>query len=240
GIRHILEVYHRPLLACTVKNIKACKQALLGGIDIVFCPDTPGIVEQAVITTPITGKHTLILPDITNSSGAMLERAQTLSRKGAIGFSTSIAGGLDGIISLRTYRHSVLSAHNTLPNMSTQVSIMLSALAGADIVNATQKNDLKPVAEILPPQKMPFVRVNVKCTKNIPELITKWGNNIILELTNLEHPEVSQQRLESHSAKHFGGIINEVRAARQAIEATMHRIPLKEYAQAHEELMQAL
>gem|GEM_PF-6545558 len=221
GIRQILEVYHRPLLACQVQTAESCRHALLGGAEVVFCSDVKEIVQQASITEHITNKHALILPEITASSGAMLERAQTLSQHGAIGFSTSVAGGLDGVLSLRTYSHSVISAQGILPDMSEQVSVMLSALAGADIVQASEKNDLKPLAELLSPKKMPFVRVRVKHLKDIPELVKQLGNNILLELTSLEHPEG-------------------IRAARQAIEATMHEIPLKKYAELHEELMQAL
>ncbi len=266
GLRSVTKIAHRPLLACTVQAhkklsalVQECEALWRGGIDLV-CEPLHGLPQQFVTRIKAvmqardkvereTGQKKLYVPSIGAETGVMLTRADSALAHGCEAVLVDLASvGWSALHTLRATRkiiiYGVLGSHAFLhEHVSPRVLASFARLAGVDALhmNASlrtlqdveheledKKADYHHVLE----QDWKFVRtvmesIPIHSFDQIHSRVQKLGANSILQLNTIPH---------THPVNVFQGAI----AARQALTAALHNIPLGVYAEQHEELKRTL
>jgi ribulose-bisphosphate carboxylase large chain len=268
GIRKIMKIKQRPLVGTIIKpklglrtedHAKVAFEAWIGGCDIVkddenltsqyFNPFEKRIRETLKMRNRAekeTGEKKIYMPNITAETNEMIKRARFVKKQGGeyimIDIITCGFSSLQTICDEEMIVHAHRAMHaaitrNQKHGISMKTIAKLSRLAGVDqlhigtMIGKMEGTDTKDVREACI-EKIPLKPVFPVCSgglnpKHVPELVKMLGKDIIIQMGGGVHG-------------HPNGTESGAKAARQAVDAVMKKIPLKEYAKNHSELEKAL
>jgi ribulose-bisphosphate carboxylase large chain len=260
GIRKITNIKKRPFICTIIKPLSLnekeyalnAKHAWLGGCDIV--KDSENLTDLAfnrfkdrlIYTIDAkhkaensTGEKKIFIPNITAETEEMIKRAKLVKDMGGTHIMIDVTStGISALQTIRNLNSGLIINASLKQNQKDMFSIItllkLTRLAGADEISIGNifENKLSKINNPLEKRCWNLKSCFSVCEGNlnptdIPGLIKLIGNNIIIQMN---------QGINDHP----GGTLQGSMASKQALEAVIKKISLKNYSKSHSELRKAL
>ncbi len=229
GIRKFLNILHRPFVCFSFTAEKSFDSSTswFGGADIVISKGCNKNFDRTLTlrmqeqekAQRITGERKLLVQDITGSPNDLQKRILACEKRGCAAVFIHPTVGFGTLQWLRKMTDLILvSSIEKSAVLSAEVQALLFKLSGVDAVLCS--NELAPICvenNLLPICSIQF--------QELHSMIGQTHDFVMLQNGNL----LSSVSIRTRAA-----------AARQALAAGLHEIPLKEYASVHYELKDAL